>query len=329
MERNYKITIPKPCSESWDKMTPNENGRFCMSCAKTVIDFTEMLPEEVQHFFIQNKNKDICGRFKKSQLDTITIQIPNEVLFTPMNYQKMFLLALFFTMGTTLFSCKDKNGKTQKIDRVEIVADSTNAINAGKTMHLEKIITPSAAKEKPVQFAKQKTKKSSNTKTLKFTNPKLITNNEILTNNTNCEIEDVVYGGAGIEVSPDYVGGIEKFYDFFKNEYKTPRKARKEVGEIQISFVIGKDGTIEDIKPNTDIGLGTSEEATRVLNLSPKWYPGEQNGKKTRTKYYLLLSVQKDSLNPKRRKQNRSTITDIKVTDIETISNEINLNLKP
>ncbi|PWB27767.1 hypothetical protein [Flavobacterium sp. HTF] len=80
MNSKQKITIPEPCHENWDKMTPKENGRFCMSCSKTVIDFTAMLPAEIQQFFIQNQNKKICGRFRKSQLETITIQIPSRVL---------------------------------------------------------------------------------------------------------------------------------------------------------------------------------------------------------------------------------------------------------
>ena len=42
MERNFKITIPQPCHENWDQMTPKDNGRFCLSCSKTVVDFTSM-----------------------------------------------------------------------------------------------------------------------------------------------------------------------------------------------------------------------------------------------------------------------------------------------
>ena len=57
MGKNYKISIPEPCNEDWNKMTPYENGRFCMNCSKTVIDFTAMLPEEIQHYFIQNQNE--------------------------------------------------------------------------------------------------------------------------------------------------------------------------------------------------------------------------------------------------------------------------------
>ncbi len=91
MVRKYKITISEPCQEDWNKMTPNDQGRFCMSCAKTVVDFTAMLPEEVQHFFIQNQNQNICGRMRKSQLDSITIQIPSRVLYKQTQYHKMFL----------------------------------------------------------------------------------------------------------------------------------------------------------------------------------------------------------------------------------------------
>ncbi|WP_431243925.1 hypothetical protein ACQ9BO_05510 [Flavobacterium sp. P21] len=121
MERNYKITIPEPCHENWDAMTPKDNGRFCMSCSKTVIDFASMLPEEIQHFFIQNQNKKICGRFRNEQLETIIVQIPSRILYTQTQYHKVFLLALFIAMGTTLFSCQDKDGNKKKIENVEIV----------------------------------------------------------------------------------------------------------------------------------------------------------------------------------------------------------------
>lgn len=127
MEREYKITIPEPCHEDWDKMTPNDIGRFCGSCSKNVVDFTNMLPGEIQVYFQQHNN--VCGRFKKSQLDSITIQIPNRVLYSQTHYNKMFLLALFITMGTTLFSCSDKNGNKQKIDKVEIIENTSKMNN--------------------------------------------------------------------------------------------------------------------------------------------------------------------------------------------------------
>jgi len=40
-----KIHIPEPCSENWDKMTPQGGGRYCLSCDKVVTDFTNMTTE--------------------------------------------------------------------------------------------------------------------------------------------------------------------------------------------------------------------------------------------------------------------------------------------
>ena len=128
MKPKLKITIPEPCNENWDKMTPDAAGRFCLVCNKSVIDFTNKLPDEIQHFFKNNKDQEICGRFKKSQLDTISFQIPKQVLYSQTQYHKMFLLALFVAMGTTLFSCAVKNGKKQRISHVELIDDDSQAI---------------------------------------------------------------------------------------------------------------------------------------------------------------------------------------------------------
>ena len=31
---NFKAHIPKPCNEDWNRMSPNGSGRFCGSCIK-------------------------------------------------------------------------------------------------------------------------------------------------------------------------------------------------------------------------------------------------------------------------------------------------------
>jgi hypothetical protein len=36
------LQINKPCHENWGAMTPNERGRHCASCNKTVVDLTAM-----------------------------------------------------------------------------------------------------------------------------------------------------------------------------------------------------------------------------------------------------------------------------------------------
>lgn len=115
MDTKYKIAIPKPCHEDWNKMTLEQSGRFCGSCAKSVVDFTQMNDTEIQSYFVINQGKNVCGRFKNEQLETIIIKIPRQVLFSQIHFHKMFMLALLISMGTTLFSCSDKNGNKQKL----------------------------------------------------------------------------------------------------------------------------------------------------------------------------------------------------------------------
>jgi hypothetical protein len=64
-----KITIPQPCHENWAMMTPEEKGRFCSVCSKTVRDFTTASDEEIIDAFSDPSEKDICGNFHQSQLN--------------------------------------------------------------------------------------------------------------------------------------------------------------------------------------------------------------------------------------------------------------------
>lgn len=308
MERNFKITIPEPCHEDWNKMTPSDNGRFCLSCSKTVVDFTSMLPDEVQHFFIQNQNTNICGRFKKSQLDTITIQIPSRVLYTQTHYHKMFLLALFIAMGTTLFSCADKDGNKKKIDKVEIIQNdpTTEHISVGKSKisnsNTPLLPPPPPPKVDQVKFMKspvnnnsstsKSKKETANHKKIKFVPPVPTKCGEV-TENENTE--EIIYNGyAAIETAPVFPGGNEQFYSFFANELNLPENSNKDTSKIKISFAVETDGYLNYVASVTAIDDALKQEIIRVLKLSPKWQPGESNGKKIRMIYSLPITFEKD-----------------------------------
>ncbi|WP_162143032.1 TonB-dependent receptor plug domain-containing protein [Chryseobacterium gregarium] len=63
-----KITIPQSCHENWDTMTPDEQGRFCSVCSKTVRDFTAASDEDIATAF-SGISETACGQFKASQLN--------------------------------------------------------------------------------------------------------------------------------------------------------------------------------------------------------------------------------------------------------------------
>jgi protein TonB len=104
------------------------------------------------------------------------------------------------------------------------------------------------------------------------------------------EEDNTVYNQAGIEVKPEFPGGIEKFYKFVGDNYRLPDEEGLN-GKVFVSFVVEKDGSLTDIKVLRDIGYGTGKEAIRVLKSVPRWNPGEQNGKKVRCTYSLPISI--------------------------------------
>ena len=92
--KNYKLRIPKPCHENWNKMTPAEKGRLCKTCAKTVVDFTKKSSTEIKEYLIENKSERVCGHFYRKQLDSIVIQLPETTFHQQLSFQKLFLLSL-------------------------------------------------------------------------------------------------------------------------------------------------------------------------------------------------------------------------------------------
>lgn len=105
------------------------------------------------------------------------------------------------------------------------------------------------------------------------------------------EEDNTVYNTAGIEVKPDFPGGMAAFGKFIEKNYQAPEEEGLK-GKVYVTFVVEKDGSLTDIKVLRDIGYGTGKEAIRVLNKCPRWTPGEQNGKKVRCTFSLPISIQ-------------------------------------
>jgi periplasmic protein TonB len=105
--------------------------------------------------------------------------------------------------------------------------------------------------------------------------------------------EDVNTIFTSVEVSPEFPGGMAKFYSYLQKNYRYPAMAREQgvSGKVIMQFVVERDGSLTDIKVLRDLGLGTGEEAIRLLKSMPKWKPGIQNGRPVRVAYTLPFSL--------------------------------------
>lgn len=110
---NLIIRIPEPCHEDWNKMQPDDKGKFCGSCCKSVVDFSNKTDEEIRTILIEYKDQKVCGHFKKSQIDRpLNIRLNFNDLPKNVSTTKAFAIALFLVFGSILFSCTDHSGKT-------------------------------------------------------------------------------------------------------------------------------------------------------------------------------------------------------------------------
>ena len=89
-----------------------------------------------------------------------------------------------------------------------------------------------------------------------------------------------------------------KMLQFLYSHIKYPATARQNgvEGNVVISFVVEKDGSITDPKVIRDPGAGLGEESVRVVHmmgdLPEKWIPGRQRGEAVRVQFILPVKFQ-------------------------------------
>ncbi|GAB3925555.1 carboxypeptidase-like regulatory domain-containing protein [Mucilaginibacter myungsuensis] len=112
------ISIPQNCAESWNKMTQNNDGRFCTACASTVVDFTAMSPDEVIAYLTASPKT--CGRFGATQLDRINEQLKEQPLFAPNFWKRVMVAATVFFTTQQVVKAQDNAAITIKTEQVPV-----------------------------------------------------------------------------------------------------------------------------------------------------------------------------------------------------------------
>jgi periplasmic protein TonB len=94
-----------------------------------------------------------------------------------------------------------------------------------------------------------------------------------------------------VEQQPEFEGGYEAMTKFIAKNLRYPASARRMGidGTVYVSFVVGKDGTITDVKILRGISADCDKEAVRVVQMMPPWKPGKQNGKPVFVRFNLPI----------------------------------------
>ncbi|MFA9189607.1 energy transducer TonB [Flavobacterium sp. FBOR7N2.3] len=96
-----------------------------------------------------------------------------------------------------------------------------------------------------------------------------------------------------LDKKPQFPGGIEKFYRYVGNNFRSPMMDETKNVRIYVSFVVERDGSMSNIKVINKPGQALEKEAIRVLqSIKAKWSPGMLNSKPVRTAYNLPIVVQ-------------------------------------
>lgn len=102
------------------------------------------------------------------------------------------------------------------------------------------------------------------------------------------------------EQMPDFKGGMQMFYRFVSQNFTYPKAARANgvSGRLILTFVVEKDGSLQNIKVLRDLGYGTGEEAVKMLKKCPDWKPGLQHGIPVRVQYTIPIVLNLEAQQP-------------------------------
>lgn len=113
--KKINYSIEEPCHEDWNQMKPEAKGRFCYSCSKIVVDFSNMSDFSIVNYLEGKKNESVCGRFRPEQMEKTYV-------LTKWNHSFSFdLKAVALGLALTTFSAIHVNAQVTPIDTTQVI----------------------------------------------------------------------------------------------------------------------------------------------------------------------------------------------------------------
>ncbi len=99
-----------------------------------------------------------------------------------------------------------------------------------------------------------------------------------------------------VDKIPEYEGGMKAFYTYVLANLQYPQEARRKgiEGKVMVRFTITKEGEITESNVLKGIGGGCDNAALRIIKGSPKWTPGQYEGKPVDVQMVVPISFKLD-----------------------------------
>lgn len=106
--------------------------------------------------------------------------------------------------------------------------------------------------------------------------------------------EDMVF--RIVEDMPEYPGGEDAFRNDLMNAVKYPDEAKKNgiQGKVYVSFVVNKEGKVENAKIARGVDPLLDKEALRAIKQLKTWKPGKQRGTLVNVEYTAPINFSLD-----------------------------------
>jgi hypothetical protein len=105
------IHVPTPCHENWNNMQPEAQGRHCLQCCKTVVDFTGWEVPAIAAYLENNATQGVCGRFNTHQLQVPITEskdrLVQQVFYSNLSFLRKIAAVILIVFGLTAASCND------------------------------------------------------------------------------------------------------------------------------------------------------------------------------------------------------------------------------
>ncbi len=95
-----------------------------------------------------------------------------------------------------------------------------------------------------------------------------------------------------VQQMPDFPGGRKALMKYLHDNIIYPKDATKD-GQVVAEFVVGRDGSLSDIKIIYSLDEACDAEVLRVVMAMPKWQPAKQDGNPVAAYFMLPVKFQK------------------------------------